>query len=71
MRQVHRVKRQPQAKVLKLPVDRKVNGRSLLTAEGILLESIWDGRDPLPGSAEWPDGFRMHERTIGHPVVTR
>ena len=54
-----------------LPKDRVV-GTRFIEANGIEFEVAWDGKGPLPGSEDWPQGSTstLTTRTVGHPVVT-
>ena len=49
-----------------------VIGTRFIEANGQEFEIQRDGKGPLPGSQDWPQGSTstLSIRTIGHPVVT-
>ena len=50
----------------------RVIGSRFIEANGLEFEIRWDGKGPLPGSQDWPQGSTstLAIHTIGHPVVT-
>jgi len=56
MKQVHRVRREPVAPIV-FPKDQR-DGPLFTEADGTVMESTWNGYDPIPQRIkDWPEGI--------------